>query len=55
MAARGAKGLCLDMDHAALAETARLIAAEGGTCALVGADVSKAPDCAAAVAEAVGR
>lgn len=53
MAARGAKVLCLDVDRAALEETARLIAAEGGTCALKEANVSKADDCAAAVAEAV--
>jgi NAD(P)-dependent dehydrogenase (short-subunit alcohol dehydrogenase family) len=43
----------LDVDRAALEETARLIAEEGGVCALTEADVSKADDCAAAVAEAV--
>jgi NAD(P)-dependent dehydrogenase (short-subunit alcohol dehydrogenase family) len=53
MAARGARVLLLDVDRAALEETARLIAEEGGTCALAEADVSKADDCAAAVAEAV--
>jgi NAD(P)-dependent dehydrogenase (short-subunit alcohol dehydrogenase family) len=53
MAARGAKVLLLDVDRAALEETARLIAEEGGVCALAEADVSKADDCAAAVAEAV--
>ena len=53
MAARGAKVLLLDVDRAALEETAQMIAAEGGVCALAEADVSKADDCAAAVAEAV--
>ena len=53
MAARGAKVLLLDVDRAALEETARLITAEVGICALAEADVSKADDCAAAVAEAV--
>jgi hypothetical protein len=52
IAARGAKVLCLDMDCAALAATARLIAAETGACALAEADVAKAPVCAAALAEA---
>jgi len=53
MAARGAKVLLLDVDRAALEETAHMIASEGGVCALAEADVSKADDCAAAVAEAV--
>jgi hypothetical protein len=53
MAAHGAKVLCLDVDRAALEETGRLIVAEGGISALAEAYVSKADDCAAAVAEAV--
>ncbi|MFO0185691.1 MAG: SDR family oxidoreductase [Alphaproteobacteria bacterium] len=52
MAARGAKVLLLDVDRAALEETAQMIAAEGGVCAIAEAEVSKADDCAAAVAEA---
>ncbi|WP_137125753.1 SDR family NAD(P)-dependent oxidoreductase [Roseomonas sp. HF4] len=53
LARRGARVLLLDVERDWLTGTEEMIRAEGGTCAAAIADVAKAADCAAAVAEAV--
>jgi NAD(P)-dependent dehydrogenase (short-subunit alcohol dehydrogenase family) len=53
LARRGARVLLVDIEPAWLRGTEEMIAAEGGIAAPFLADVSKAADCAAAVAEAV--
>lgn len=53
LARRGARVLLLDVAEEWLEDTQKMIRAEGGTCATASCDVSKAEDCARAVAEAV--
>ncbi|MBR0645455.1 SDR family NAD(P)-dependent oxidoreductase [Plastoroseomonas hellenica] len=53
LARRGAKVLLLDVESAWMEATARAIAAEGGTCDMLTADVTVSAQCEAAVAKAV--
>src|SRR2546421_10988521 len=48
----GAAVACVDRDEQAAADTAALIEKEGGTAAVIVADVSRPDDCAALVASA---
>jgi NAD(P)-dependent dehydrogenase (short-subunit alcohol dehydrogenase family) len=52
-AREGARVLCVDLDLERARETARLIESEGGTAAPWAADVTRAADCRAMVAEAL--
>ena len=54
-ARHGAQVLCVDRDLASAAETASMIASEGGSAAPFRADVSRDADCAAVIAEAKSR
>ena len=54
-AREGARVVAVDRDTDAVADTVALIVAEGGTAEAVTADVRHEPDCAAAVAAALGR
>jgi NAD(P)-dependent dehydrogenase (short-subunit alcohol dehydrogenase family) len=54
-AREGARVLCVDAVKERAEETAGLVSAEGGEAAAVAADVTRADDCRAMVAEAVGR
>lgn len=54
-AREGARVLCVDAVKERAEETAGLVRAEGGEAAAVAADVTRADDCRAMVAEAVGR
>lgn len=55
LARRGARVVLVDIEPAPMAATAAMIAAEGGVCASVVADVAEAASCRRAVEEAVGR
>jgi NAD(P)-dependent dehydrogenase (short-subunit alcohol dehydrogenase family) len=54
-AREGAKVLCVDAQHERAEETARAIAAEGGTAQPFAADVTRAADCKAMVEAALAR
>jgi NAD(P)-dependent dehydrogenase (short-subunit alcohol dehydrogenase family) len=55
LARQGAKVALLDYKEALAAETARMIEEEGGECLVIGADVTKAEECEAAVKKTVER
>ena len=55
LARHGARVALIDTVRDWVAVTAEMIAAEAGQCCVIEADVSRAADCAAAVAETVGR